>query len=68
LIQNQERDLIKGDFNNYGIELRWLKRYQLANIKSVFLIGSKYYNSDNSSQSKGQVPHNSDADFDFRYR
>ena len=62
---NQERDLIKGDFKNIGVELRWLKRYELANFKSVFLIGSKYYNSDNSSQ-QGPGSANKDADFDFR--
>ena len=62
---NLERDLIKGDFNNYGIELRWLKRYQIGNIKSVFLIGSKYYNSDNTSE-QGPGSLNSDADFSFQ--
>ena len=62
---NQERDLIKGDFNNYGIELRWLKRFQLGNIKSVFLIGSKYYDSDNTSE-QGPGSLYSDADFNFR--
>jgi len=62
---NQERDLIKGDFNNYGIELRWLKRFQLGNIKSVFLIGSKYYNSDNTSE-QGPGSLYSDADFSFQ--
>lgn len=60
-----ERDLIKGGFNNYGIELRWLKRYQLKNIKSVFLIGSKYYKSDNSSE---QGPGSSAGNPDFEYR
>ena len=62
---NQERDLIKGDFKNMGIEMRWLNRYQLGSINSVFLIGSKYYNSNNSSQ-QGPGSDNSDADFDFR--
>ena len=62
---NQERDLIKGDFNNYGMELRWLKRYKLSDIKSVFLIGSKYYRSDNTSE-QGPGSEYSDADFRFR--
>jgi Fe(3+) dicitrate transport protein len=48
-----------------GIEMRWLNRYQLGSINSVFLIGSKYYNSNNSSQ-QGPGSDNSDADFDFR--
>tara|TARA_Y100000385_G_scaffold238014_1_gene252844 strand:- start:2263 stop:4686 length:2424 start_codon:yes stop_codon:yes gene_type:complete len=62
---NQERDLIKGDFNNYGAELRWLKRYKLSDIKSVFLIGSKYYRSENTSE-QGPGSEYSDADFGFR--
>ena len=62
---NLERDLIKGDFNNYGFEFRWLKRFQIGNIKSVFLIGSKYYNSDNTSE-QGPGSLNSDADFSFQ--
>ncbi|MDA8948616.1 TonB-dependent receptor [Flavobacteriaceae bacterium] len=60
---NQERDLIKGDFNNIGVELRWLKRYEIGGINSVFLIGGKYYNSDNSSQ---QGPGSSGSNADFR--
>ena len=39
----EERDLIKGDFNNFGIEARWLKKYILGNKKAVFLLGGKYY-------------------------
>ena len=40
---NQERDLIKGDFNNYGLEVRFLNKYALGQQKSVFLLGGKYY-------------------------
>lgn len=61
----QERDLIKGDFKNIGVELRWLSRYKLGGVNSVFLIGSKYYNSNNTSQ-QGPGSANSDADFRFR--
>ena len=62
---NQERDLIKGDFKNIGIELRWLKRYQLGNLKSVFLIGSKYYKSDNTSE-QGPGSDGSNPNFNFQ--
>ena len=62
---NQERDLIKGDFKNIGIELRWLKRYQLGNLKSVFLIGSKYYKSDNTSE-QGPGSGGSNSNFNFQ--
>ncbi|MTI39028.1 TonB-dependent receptor [Fulvivirga lutimaris] len=43
------RDLIKGQFDNWGVEAKYLTRYQIARRKSVFLIGSKYYKSENTS-------------------
>ncbi|WP_412561216.1 TonB-dependent receptor domain-containing protein [Winogradskyella sp. MIT101101] len=46
----QERDLIKGDFNNYGFEARLLSEYKLFNKDATFLIGSKFYNANNSQQ------------------
>ncbi|WP_179018923.1 TonB-dependent receptor domain-containing protein [Winogradskyella forsetii] len=75
-----ERDLIKGDFNNYGFETRLLSNYQIFNKEATFLIGSKFYNANNSQQqgpgSEGigpdfnirtdQFPNYSDqSDFDF---
>ena len=36
-----ERDLINGDFNNFGGELRLLSNYKFFNNKSPFLIGLK---------------------------
>ncbi|WP_178988777.1 TonB-dependent receptor domain-containing protein [Winogradskyella schleiferi] len=45
-----ERDLIKGDFNNYGFETRLLSNYQIFNKEATFLIGSKFYNANNSQQ------------------
>ena len=33
---NNERDLIKGDFKNIGLESRFLKKYNLKNKKNVF--------------------------------
>ena len=43
------RDLIIGNFNNYGVETKFLKRYTLAHKKAVFVIGAKFYQSNNSS-------------------
>ncbi|MEZ4902809.1 MAG: TonB-dependent receptor [Spirosomataceae bacterium] len=61
---NTERDLIKGDFANWGAEARFLKRYQLHKTQSVLLVGSRYYHGFNHSQ-QGQGSRNKDADFTF---
>ncbi|RNC80183.1 MAG: TonB-dependent receptor [Winogradskyella sp.] len=44
-----ERDLIKGEFNNFGFEARLLTKYKLFGKSSTGLIGTKYYNADNTS-------------------
>ena len=62
---NQERDLIKGEFQNFGFESRFLKKYNLKEKKNVFLIGIKFYKSNNDSQ-QGPGSLNSDADFEFK--
>ena len=59
-----ERDLIKGDFNNYGFELKYLSRYKIKRKKSNLLLGTKFYKSDNSSR-QGPGSANNDADFNF---
>ena len=59
-----ERDLIKGDFNNYGIEIKFLSKYKIINQRSNLLLGSKFYKSDNISQ-QGPGSNFSDADFNF---
>ena len=64
---NQERDLIKGEFQNFGFESRFLKKYNLKEKKNVFLIGIKFYKSNNDSQ-QGPGSLNSDADFEFRLK
>ena len=61
---NNERDLIKGNFKNNGFEARLLSRYSIFQKSAVFLIGSKLYNANNSSQ-QGPGSPNSDADFNF---
>ena len=44
-----ERDLIKGDYHNFGFEARLLNEYQLASKKSIGLLGTKFYKANNSS-------------------
>ncbi|HKK24156.1 MAG TPA: TonB-dependent receptor [Gracilimonas sp.] len=56
------RDLILGDFNNWGTEVRFLNRYMIGSMNSVFLIGSKYYQSNNESV-QGPGSASSEADF-----
>jgi Fe(3+) dicitrate transport protein len=58
-----ERDLIVGEFKNWGAEARFLKKYKIKNNTSAFLIGGKYYQSQNSGiQNAGSS--GSDANFD----
>lgn len=47
---NTERDLIKGDFKNYGFEARILSKYEVFNKASTFLLGTKFYRANNSEQ------------------
>lgn len=56
------RDLILGNFNNWGTEVRFLNRFEIGSMNSVFLIGSKYYQSNNESV-QGPGSASSDADF-----
>ncbi|OCB78398.1 TonB-dependent receptor [Flavobacterium crassostreae] len=58
----QERDLIIGKFVNWGAETRYLKRYPIGQQKSAFLIGAKYYQSNNQQQ---QGPGSADTNANF---
>ncbi len=58
------RDLIKGSFNNWGVETRLLTRYSLFDRDAVFLIGAKFYKAENTSL-QGPGSFDSDADFSF---
>ena len=60
----EERDLIKGEFNNFGFESRLLSNYKLANKDAIFLVGIKYYNASNSQQ-QGPGSSGSGPDFNF---
>jgi Fe(3+) dicitrate transport protein len=56
------RDLIAGDFVNWGAEARYLKRYSINDNRSAFLIGAKYYQSNNTGL-QGPGSSGSDANF-----
>ena len=58
------RDLIRGQFNNWGVEARLLTRYQLLNKDAVLLVGTKYYHANNTSR---QGPGTAGTDADFRF-
>lgn len=62
---NSERDLIKGDFNNFGFEARLLSKYKLFDKEATFLIGTKYYNANNTGI-QGPGSNGVDANFDFQ--
>ncbi len=55
------RDLIKGEFSNYGFEARLLHEYNIG----TFLIGTKFYKANNSN-AQGPGSEGSDADFSFQ--
>ena len=57
-----ERDIILGDFKNYGAEARIITKYNIKDQQSVLLLGSKFYQANNTSQ---QGPGSKDTDADF---
>ena len=59
-----ERDLIKGKFNNHGLEIKFLNNYKFLNRKNVFVIGGKYYKSKSTSK-QGPGSNLENADFNF---
>lgn len=61
---NTERDLIKGQFTNWGLEGRYLKRYNLLKTPAVLLVGARYYHGYNHSL-QGLGSSGRDANFNF---
>jgi len=62
----EERDLIKGEFKNFGFESRFLTNYSFLNKKSYLLLGAKYYNSFSESiQGPGNNSKNAEFNFDY---
>tara|TARA_B100001250_G_scaffold334074_1_gene299870 strand:+ start:11245 stop:13677 length:2433 start_codon:yes stop_codon:yes gene_type:complete len=60
----QERDLIYGEFKNYGFEYKALFKNKIKEINTASLLGIKFYKSKNKS-TQGPGSANSDADFNF---
>ena len=58
------RDLIDGRFRNYGLEARFLNRYQLAGKDGVLLLGTRLYRGTTHSI-QGFGPAGRGADFQF---
>ncbi|APG58921.1 TonB-dependent receptor [Christiangramia salexigens] len=57
------RELLVDEFSNWGAEARFLTRYNFLGEESVILLGSKYYETDNSQQ---QGPGSAASGPDFR--
>lgn len=58
------RELIVGNFRNWGAEARFLSRYDAFGQEQTFLIGGKYYQSNNAER-QGPGTNGLDADFNF---
>lgn len=61
---NLERDLIAGNFNNYGSELRFLHKYKFIRENQAFLLGARVYNGHTYSR-QGYASSYSDPDFSY---
>ncbi|MGH2666473.1 TonB-dependent receptor domain-containing protein [Flavobacterium sp.] len=61
---NTERDLILGDFVNWGAEARYLKKYKMGQNTNALLLGGKYYQSKNSGI-QGPGSSGNDANFNL---
>ncbi|WP_155078576.1 TonB-dependent receptor [Flavobacterium sp. MC2016-06] len=59
-----QRDLIKGDFVNWGAEARYLKKYNIGSNSNAFLIGAKYYQAENTGL-QGAGSSGNDANFNL---
>ena len=60
-----ERDLIDGRFRNIGAEVRYLSEYQIKNKLATYLVGLKFYKSNNTSV-QGPGTSGTDADFSLQ--
>ncbi len=59
-----ERDLIVGDFNNFGFESRLLTKYKVFKNDATFLIGTKFYKANNFQE---QGPGSDGVGPDFKF-
>ncbi len=60
----RERDLIRGNYQNFGNETRLIHRYTIKGLLSTFLIGARYYQGHTTSD-QGNANDGSGPDFDF---
>ena len=60
------RELIVGNFNNWGAEGRFLTEYNLFDMETTALVGAKFYQSNNTAK-QGPGSNKSDADFNFAF-
>jgi len=60
-----ERDLLIGNFKNYGAEARIITKFDIKNQESVLLLGSKFYKANNTSK---QGPGNKETTPDFSFK
>jgi Fe(3+) dicitrate transport protein len=61
---SSNRDLISGEFNNYGIEVRLLQNYTISGMSNTLLAGTRLYRGGNKNQ-QGFANANSKANFNF---
>ncbi|CAM1343597.1 TonB-dependent receptor domain-containing protein [Tenacibaculum amylolyticum] len=60
-----ERDLLVGNFKNFGAEARVITKYNIKEQPAVLLLGAKFYRANNRSQ-QGPGSKGTDADFTFK--
>jgi len=60
----EPREVLVDEFTNWGAEARLLTRYTIGKQNAVLLVGSKYYDANNSQQ-QGPGTTAGDADFSF---
>ncbi len=60
----RERDLIRGNYQNFGNETRLIHRYTIKGLLSTFLIGARYYQGHTTSE-QGNANDGSGPDFNF---
>lgn len=61
-----ERDLIHGDFNNFGFEYKILSKKKMFKLRNASLLGIKFYESNNKNE-QGPGSDGIDANFNFQY-
>ncbi len=60
----EARDLLVGNFRNYGTEVRFLSSYTLHKQEQFYVLGAKVYKANNSAQ-QGAGSLGTNADFNF---